>query len=179
MISSTAGRLQVLDLPIDRESFAVELLCHLAGTLEDVVGLEEAAGFVSLVGQQVGEQLDAIIRTRLSIDRIAPDDVVPLLVALARSVGAELEVESHGPDRLVLSSPTFPFGRHGVGRRALCMLTSSVLGSMAAQALGYAKVEWPRPIAHGAPGCRVLVHLRRTPAAEQAEGHEYFRGADQ
>jgi hypothetical protein len=42
----------------------------------------------------------------------------------------------------------------------------------AAETLGYAKVE---TIAEGHPGCHVVVHLRRTPAAEAGDGREYFR----
>jgi hypothetical protein len=53
----------------------------------------------------------------------------------------------------------------------------NVFGSIAAENLGYAKVELRETIAMGHPGCRVIVHLRPTAAAEAAHGREYF-GAD-
>ena len=50
----------VRDLPIalERDLFLRTLIRELAGTLQDVVGLEEASGFVSVVGQRVGEQIN-------------------------------------------------------------------------------------------------------------------------
>jgi hypothetical protein len=54
-------------------------------------------------------------------------------------------------------------------------MTSNVFGSIAAENLGYAKVELQETIARGAPGCRVVVHLQQTPEAEAAEGREYVK----
>jgi hypothetical protein len=58
----------------------------------------------------------------------------------------------------------------------MCMMTSNVFGGIAADNLGYAKVVLEETIAGGAPGCRVVVHLKPTPEAEAATGREYFRG---
>ena len=54
------------------------------------------------------------------------------------------------------------------------MMTSNVFGSIAADNLGYAKVELQRTIAAGHEGCRVVVHLKHAEAARRAEGREYF-----
>ena len=54
--------------------------------------------------------------------------------------------------------------------------TDDALSSIAADNLGYAKVILEETIAEGAPGCRVVVHLKPTPEAEAATGREYFRG---
>lgn len=40
---------QTLDLPLERDLFLRTLIRELAGALQDVVGLEEASGFISLV----------------------------------------------------------------------------------------------------------------------------------
>jgi hypothetical protein len=53
-------------------------------------------------------------------------------------------------------------------------MTSNVFGSIAADNLGYAKVVLEETIAQGAPGGRVVVHLRDTAAARDADGREYF-----
>ena len=53
-------------------------------------------------------------------------------------------------------------------------MTSNVFGSIAAQNLGYARVEIEQSIAAGDPGCRVVVHLRPAPEAE-LHAREYLR----
>lgn len=63
-----------------------------------------------------------------------------------------------------------------IGRPALCMMTSNVFGSIAADTLGYSKVAIEQAIARGDAGCRVVVYLRPTPEAEAAQGREYFKG---
>ena len=56
-------------------------------------------------------------------------------------------------------------------------MTSNVFGHIAAENLGYGKVELQRTIAEGHSECRVVVYLRPTAEAEKAEGREYVRGA--
>jgi hypothetical protein len=56
------------------------------------------------------------------------------------------------------------------------MMTSNVFGSIAADNLGYAKVELQQTIAQGHPGCVVVVHLQLTPETEVVDGREYFQG---
>lgn len=57
-------------------------------------------------------------------------------------------------------------------------MTSNVFGSIAADNLGYAKVELQETIAQGRPGCRVVVYLKPTGEAEEAAGREYYQGED-
>jgi len=54
-------------------------------------------------------------------------------------------------------------------------MTSNVFGSIAADNLGYAKVELQETIAKGNTGCKVIVYLTPTDEAENAEGREYFK----
>ena len=69
----TKGRaLEVLDVGLEREGFLLDIVREIAGTLEDVVGEEEASGFISVVGQRLGEKIgtayiDAQGRAALSI----------------------------------------------------------------------------------------------------------------
>ena len=46
--------------------FLRTLMRELAGTLQDVVGLEEASGFVSVVGSAIGTQIDGTTGPRCS-----------------------------------------------------------------------------------------------------------------
>ena len=57
----------------------------------------------------------------------------------------------------------------------MCMMTSNVFGAIAAENLGYAKVELQQTIARGDAGCRVVVYLKATPEAQAAQGREYFQ----
>jgi hypothetical protein len=47
-------------VPLDRDAFLRTLLRELSAVLEDVVGLPEAAGFVSVVGQNMAIKLTPI-----------------------------------------------------------------------------------------------------------------------
>jgi hypothetical protein len=57
----------------------------------------------------------------------------------------------------------------------MCMMTSNVFGAIAAENLGYAKVELRETIARGAKNCAIVVHLKPTPESEKHEGREYVK----
>ena len=115
------------------------LIRELSGTLEDVVGLNEAAGYISVVGQSVGEQMNRDYS-----------------------------------EKIVLGNTRCPFGDKVLNRPSMCMMTSNVFGSIAAQNLGCAKVELQDTVAEGKPGCRVVVYLNSNGEAQTAKGREYF-----
>jgi len=62
----TESSLKGLDLDLDRDAFMRSVIRELAGTLEDIVGLEEASGFISLVGQHLGQELEAAYKAALT-----------------------------------------------------------------------------------------------------------------
>ncbi|MWD29187.1 transcriptional regulator [Aquicoccus sp. SCR17] len=159
------------DSPItrDRDQFLRELLRELAGILEDTVGLEEAAGFIALVGGRIGEMMDQEYRRAAGTARLEARQVAAALVDLKARIEGGFSVESMAPDRIVLVNTRCPFGRYVEGRESLCMMTSNVFGRLAANNLGYARVELAQTQARGDPGCRVIVHLQ-----EGDEGLEYF-----
>jgi hypothetical protein len=47
------------------------LLRHLAGTLQKVVGLEEAGGFISVVGQEMGDEINRIHKNALAASNLS------------------------------------------------------------------------------------------------------------
>ena len=65
--------LTMVDIPLERDVFLRTLLRELAGTLSDVVGLDEASGFVSVVGQRMGQQINAMYRESLALPALAPN----------------------------------------------------------------------------------------------------------
>lgn len=159
---------------LERDVFLRSLLRELSGTLERVVGLSEASGYISVVGGAMGEQIDRSYRHALQVDRLSRDQVREVLVDLKRRIEGDFFVLEETEDRIVLGNRACPFGDFVQGRPSLCMMTSNVFGFIAAQNLGYARVEVLESIAAGHAGCRVVVHLR--PAEEvEPQAREYFR----
>ena len=162
------------NIPLERDVFLRTLIRELAGTLQDVVGLEEASGFISVVGQRMGTQINEDYKGALSVSKLNRSQVADVLVDLKRRIQGEFFVIEETDDKIVLGNRRCPFADKVIGRPAMCMMTSNVFGSIAAQNLGYAKVMLEETIAQGAAGCRVTVFLRPTPEAQGAPGREYL-----
>lgn len=165
-----------LDIPLERDVFLRTLIRELAGNLQDIVGLEEASGFVSLVGQNMGNTIDAYYKKALGVSQLTQPQVADVLVDLKRRIKGDFYVIEQDEDKIILGNRACPFAEKVIGRPAMCMMTSNVFGSIAAENLGYAKVELQETIALGDPGCRVVVHLKPTPEADTSKGREYFKG---
>lgn len=164
-----------LPLPLDRDLFLRTLLRELAGTLQDVVGLDEASGFVSVVGQRIGDGMNADYRAALGVPELSREQVAAVLVDLKRRIAGDFFVVEESAERIVLANRACPFGDKVLDRPALCMMTSNVFGVIAAENLGYARVVIEQAIARGDAGCRVVVELQpRTPEGEP-RGREYFK----
>jgi predicted ArsR family transcriptional regulator len=159
---------------LERDVFLRTLIRELAGTLQDVVGLEEASGFISVVGQRMGLQINSEYKRALKIDRLDRGQVAAVLVDLKRRIQGEFFVVEESDEKIVLGNRVCPFAEKVVGRPAMCMMTSNVFGSIAADNLGYAKIVLEETIAQGASGCRVIVYLKPTLEAQEAQGREYL-----
>lgn len=165
---------QDLPIPLERDVFLRTLVRELSGTLQDVVGLEEAAGFVSVVGQRMGEWIDQTYRDELGTQRLDRDQVAQVLVDLKARIKGEFALTHASDEVLEYSNTRCPFEEKVHGRPSMCMMTSNVFGTIAAENLGYAKVELRQTIANGDGCCRVAVHLSPTAAAAACDGREYF-----
>jgi predicted ArsR family transcriptional regulator len=166
-----------LDVALERDIFLRRLLRELAGSLQDVIGLDEASGYVSVVGAALGEHIDGAYRRALNVDRLSREQVAEVLVDLKRRIEGKFYVIEQTEDRIVLGNAACPFGELVRDRPSLCMMTSNVFGYIAAQNLGYAGVELQETIAEGHAGCRVVVHLRPSDDIEPGT-REYFRRDD-
>lgn len=165
-----------LNLPLERDVFVRTLLRHLTGTLQKVVGLEEASGFVSVVGQEIGDEINQTYKNALSVSSLTREQVGEVLVDLKRRIQGDFFIIEQDDEKIVLGNRACPFAEKVIGRPALCMMTSNVFGSIAADNLGYSKVVIEQAIARGDAGCRVVVYLKTTPEAQAAPGREYFKG---
>ena len=165
-----------LAIPLERDVFLRNLLRHLAGTLQSVVGLPEASGFVSVVGQEVGDEINRTYKNALAVSSLSRQQVGEVLVDLKRRIQGDFYIIEENEDKIVLGNRACPFGDKVIGRPALCMMTSNVFGSIAADNLGYAKVVIEQAIARGDAQCRVVVYLKPTADAQSSTGREYFQG---
>ena len=158
---------------LTKDNFMRDLIRELAGTLEDVIGLEDASGYISVVGQLIGEKIDAEYRNALSVAKLDQTQVGDVLVDLKRRINGKFFIIEEDEHKIVFGNHRCPFGDKVIGRPSMCMMTSNVFGHIAAENLGYSKVVLEETIAQGHSGCRVVVHLRDNDAAKSASGREY------
>jgi hypothetical protein len=163
-------------VPLERDIFLRTLLRHLAGTLQKVVDLEEASGFISVVGQEIGDESNQVYQDALGISNLTRAQVAGVLVDLKRRIQGDFYVIEEDDEKIVLGNRACPFAEKVIGRPALCLMTSNVFGVIAAETLGYSKVVIEEAIARGDAECRVVVYLKPTLLAQAAQGREYFKG---
>lgn len=164
-----------LHVPLDRDIFMRTLVRELANVMRDIIGVDQASGFVSVVGQVMGRRLDEQYRAALGIPSLSREQVAAVLVDLKRRIQGDFHVVEQDERRIVLGARTCPFGDQVVGQKVMCMMTSNVFGTIAAENLGYAKVQLRETIAQRMPGCRVVIHLEMGGDADAVDGREYFR----
>jgi predicted ArsR family transcriptional regulator len=177
-MSSTETVLPILRdaaVPLNRDIFLRTLIRELAGTLEEVVGLPEASGYISLVGQKIGEQMNHDYKAALHTPQLSREQVAAVLVDLKRRIQGDFYILEESEEKIVLGNRVCPFAEKVIGRPSMCMMTSNVFGSIAAQNLGYAKVVLEKTIAKGDTGCVVTVYLRPSEESDNATGREYFQ----
>lgn len=174
-LDSKAIPLTQLDIPLERDLFLRNLIRELSGVLEDVVGVKETSGFISIVGQNIGNQMDLDYKEALGVSKLTRPQVAEVLVDLKRRIQGDFYIIEQNDDRIVLGNRACPFTKQVLGRPSMCMMTSNVFGVIASQSLGYAKVTLEETIARGDQGCRVVVHLQLNAESEAAPGQEYFQ----
>lgn len=177
-ISEAEMAVSQAELPLERDLFLRNLVRELAGTLEDVVGLDEASGFISVVGQSIGDWINKSYRLALNTERFSKEEVAAILVDLKARINGDFYIIERDDEKIVFGNRACPFGDKVLGRESMCMMTSNVFGGIASEHLGYAKVQLQETIARGDAGCRVVVYLKSTPEAEASDGREYFERID-
>lgn len=166
--------IESIDIPLERDVFLRTLIRELSGTLQDIVGLDDAAGFISVVGQRMGEQINDSYKGALEVDSLNREQVRDVLVDLKKRIKGDFFIIEEDEEKIVLGNRQCPFADKVLGRPAMCMMTSNVFGVIAAENLGYSKVVLEETIAQGAQGCRVVVYLKPTEEAVAEQGREYF-----
>ena len=163
-----------IEVGLDREIFFRRMLRELAGTIEAIVGVEEALGYVSAVGAAIGDWINAAYHAQMGPEDFDLSTVAAVFVDLKNRIDGGFYVVSVDPQKIVLGNSRCPFGDDVHDRPSLCMMTSNVFGRIAADNLGYARVDLEETIARGAERCHITVHLVPLKDARPDE-REYFR----
>lgn len=159
----------------DRQQFLRELVGALAETIEQVVGLDQAQGFVATVGDKLGRAVETEYRRAAGADALNVDQVAEALVDFKRRIDGGFTIAAIDESGVVLVNTRCPFGREVLGRESLCMMTSNVFGRMAAENLGYAHVRIDEAIARGDRRCVVSIRFDEAAASQGRGGRSYFR----
>lgn len=167
-----------LTIPLDRDNFLRTLIRELSGTLQDVVGLEEASGFISVVGESMGRQINKDYKSALEVSNLSREQVADVLIDLKKRIQGDFYIIEQNDEKIIFGNRLCPFAEKVLDRPAMCMMTSNVFGNIAADNLGYAKVELQETIAEGRAECRVVVYLKYTTESEDVVGREYFKGME-
>ncbi len=163
-----------LKIPLERDVFSRTLIRELAGTLQDVIGLKESEGFISIVGKNIGEWINDTYKSLLKQDKLTRQQVIDVLVDLKARINGDFRVLEQDENKVVFKNRQCPFEDKVKDRQCMCMMTSNVFGSITANNLGYSKVVLEETIANGDKECKVVVHFNRNAEAEAADGREYF-----
>ena len=108
-----------LAIPLERDGFLRTLIRELAGTLQDVVGLEEAAGFISVVGQTMGQQINQDYKRALQTNTLTRDQIVAVLIDFKRRIKGDFYLLSQDDEKIVFGNRACPFADKVAGRPAM------------------------------------------------------------
>lgn len=159
-----------------RESFLRALVVQFGQALEQTAGPDAGEGVVAQVGTAVGGQMEAEYRAAKQIaDRLTPGQLADCFVRLKHAIDGGFYVVEVTDERIVLGNTRCPFGAAVRKSPALCRMTSSVFGGIAARNTDDgASVVLEERIAVGDPGCRVVVYLGAAPSAARRFAHRYL-----
>lgn len=175
MVEDADPEFAELPLSRDRDQFMLELLRELSGVLEEIVGLDDAEGFISMVGNRLGRTMNAEYQSALGTDELTIEEVAQALVDLKARIDGGFTIEEVSGNQIVLVNTACPFGNYVKNRTSLCMMTSNIFGRIAANNRGYANVSIPEAIARGDRQCRVVISLDRPlPHTRDPNSREYY-----
>lgn len=164
-----------LENPLERGVFLRTMIRHLSGVLEETVGLDEAKGFISTVGRNIGDEINNSYKNIIKVNKLNPKQVAAVLVDLKEKINGDFYIVEMTDKKVVFGNTKCPFEDKVIGRPSLCMMTSNVFGTIASENLGYAKVSLAETIAQGHGKCKVTVYFDFNDSeAKGAEGQEYY-----
>jgi anti-sigma regulatory factor (Ser/Thr protein kinase) len=158
-----------------KESFLRALVVQLSQAIESTHGPDAAEAAVAQVGTDVSWQMEAEFRqAEQVVGRMTPEQLGRCFVRLKHAIDGGFTVVEATPQRIVLENTDCPFGRSVLRAPALCRMTSSVFGGIAARNSSHpVSVLLEERIAVGDPACRVVVSLVPVPEDQAPFAHLY------
>lgn len=150
---------------LTKDNFMRTVLRELSGLLEKTVGEQEASAYVTFVGLSVGRMINEEYIKAYGVQRMDVQQVAATLVDLKDRIDGGFRIESIDAEKIVLRNTHCPFGDKVIDRPSLCRMTNNVFGHIAAQNLGYARVQILKAIARRDDHCKVIVWL--TPGKDE------------
>ena len=160
-----------------REAFLRAIVVQLSQAVETNHGPDAAEAAVAQVGTDIGWRMEEEFRqAEQVVGRMGPEQLGRCFVRLKHAIDGGFTVVEATPERIVLENTRCPFGDSVLRAPALCRMTSSVFGGIAARNTPNAvAVLLEERIAVGDPGCRVVVSL--APLADDAAAFaHHYRG---
>ncbi len=154
----------------------LQLFVEQAGSMAQGVTCSTIESFIQKIVLNSSEVLEEIYRDSKDLDPSATlgmQDYGNLLVSLKNSIGGNFKITELNEDYLSLQTDKCPFGASVESAPALCHMTSSIFGGIAARNYGYAKVELKKRIALGSDHCDICIH-RDPDKCKDVIGDEYF-----
>jgi len=169
----TSPSIGSLDIEFDHNGLFNALVASMADLLETIAGVEDACAYVSSIAARLGADIERQYKAALGTQNLTRNQLIDVLIDLKNRAGGGFSLIEQDEGRVVFGNCACPLGKAAANHPSLCMLTSNIFGRMAANTVGYAAVDLEQTIARGAPGCRVVLHLKRTELGPDTR--EYFR----
>ncbi len=145
-----------------------------ASNMSDGATCDTLQAFIQKIVLSSSNLLEESYRNQLNISgQLTREQYAELIVTLKNTIGGKFSVSEITDNKISLHTDRCPFGEIIENAPALCHMTSSIFGGIAARNYGYAKVELKKRIALGSNHCEICIHS--DPAeAEEIIGDEYF-----
>lgn len=158
----------------EREPFLRALVVQLAQGVEALHGPGAAEALVAQVGIDVGSNMEAEFRRAMDLENVTLDSeqLAECFVRLKHAIDGDFYPVEITAERIVLANRRCPFGDAVKTAPALCRMTSSVFGGIAANNAGEATVLLEERIAVGDHQCKVVIHLGHT--SDDEPGNRYL-----
>jgi hypothetical protein len=95
------------------------LVRELSGVLEDVVGVKEASGFVSVIGRSIGERMNGEYRKALRVSNLSREQVAQVCVDLKRRIQGKFYIIEEKKDKIIFGNTACPFGDKVIGPESM------------------------------------------------------------
>ena len=173
--SFAGGNEDLASITLDNVSFLHKFVGNITCTLEEVVGINEASGFMNTVAQRMGEQLNDMYRHSLNSHKLNREQVCHVIADLQNRINSNAQITHKDEEKIIIGGCICPAGADNQDRPSLCSIITNMLGVISAENLGYSKVVVKRPDTNGNLHCQIVIHLNKTPEVIEYEGREHFQ----